>query len=400
LFSELLHPDVQSFIRQHETDDVNALILKTGVVHGIPIARVADQIVGKRKSKDKLPSYYSGRGIIFPPSLNLEQCSSEKTAKFKAHILRTSVSERSRCADLTGGFGVDSLHLSNLFAEIQYVETNTDLLDIARHNHLQLGASGIKYYNTSAEQFLLDNKVPFDCIFIDPSRRSKEKRKIFSFVDCEPNVLTLLPLIFGHTSYLLVKASPFLDIKQALKELSSVKNVYVVSVDNECKELLFLCESGHTAEPAIEALNLSGADTVTTFSFRFSDEQSQVVEFSEPLTFLYEPNASILKAGAFKSVATRFNLKKLHPNTQLYTSEKLVDSFPGKIFRTLATVKPDQKALKEFFPQGQANVFTRNYPITSEGLKAKTKLNDGGDRFLIGFSGVNKKYLVAADRVR
>jgi len=399
LFSELLHPDVQSFIRQHELDDVNALILKTGVVHGIPIALVADQIIGKRKSKDKLPTYYNAQDIIFPPSLNLEQCSSERTARFKAHVVQTSIPERSACADLTGGFGVDSLHLSKLFAEIHFVETNKDLLDIARHNHLQLGAMGIKYYNTSTEEFLTHNKLLFDCIFIDPSRRSKEKRKIFSFVDCEPNVLKLLPLIFGHTNYLLVKASPLLDIKQALKELSFVKKVYVVSVDNECKELLFLCQRGHAAEPDIVAINLSRTDEVSTFSFRFFDEQRMVVEFSEPLTFLYEPNASVLKAGAFKSVATRFKLKKLHPNTQLYTSEQVVENFPGKIFRIIATLKPDQKALKEFFPRGQANIFTRNYPLTSEGLKTKTKLNDGGDRFLIGFSGVKKKYLVAADRL-
>jgi len=169
-------------------------------------------------------------------------------------------------------------------------------------------------------------------------------------------------------------------------------------VANECKELLFLLDSSFTAEPVIQAINLSKG-TVSSFRFRFSEEKAHHISFSEPKEFLYEPNASILKAGAFKSICARFGIEKIHPSTHLYSSSNLLVDFPGRIFRIVNLVKPDPKVLTQYFPDGIANIFTRNYPLSPQELKTKSRLNDGGTGYLIGFSGLKKKYLAVAARI-
>jgi alpha-glucuronidase len=190
-----------------------------------------------------------------------------------------------------------------------------------------------------------------------------------------------------------------LDIKMGLQELRFVKKVFVVSVDDEVKELLFLCRSNFHDEPEINAVNLKRNET-ETFSFKFSEEANAIASFSGPKTFLYEPYSSILKAGAFKSIAVEYRLEKFEKNTQLYTSTDLVQNFPGRIFKIISEVKPEKKSLGEFFPEGKANVITRNYPLSVDELKKKTGLKDGGEKYLIGFSGHSKKFVVAAERIK
>jgi hypothetical protein len=196
----------------------------------------------------------------------------------------------------------------------------------------------------------------------------------------------------------LLKTSPLLDIKEALKQLEKVSQVSIVSVDNECKEVLFLMDIAFVTEPLIEAINLSKG-LVRSFRFSFSEERAYQISFSEPQEFIYEPNASVLKGGAFKSIAVRFCVEKVHPSTHLYTSKNLVADFPGRIFKIVDFVKADPKVLKLYFPEGTANIFTRNYPLSPQDLKAKSRLKDGGNRFLIGFSGLKKKYLAVAEKV-
>lgn len=196
---------------------------------------------------------------------------------------------------------------------------------------------------------------------------------------------------------MVVKASPLLDIQAGMAQLASVKKVFAVSVNNDCKELLFFCEKGFEGTAVITAVNIPEGHTPQMFEFSFPEERAQKVEVSDPLRYLYEPNASILKAGAFKSAAARFNLKKIHVNTHLYTGEHLVDNFPGRKFLIEELVKPS--TLKKYFPDGKANVTTRNYPLTPEALKKKTGLKDGGEKFLIGFSGEKKKFLAVARRL-
>jgi 16S rRNA G966 N2-methylase RsmD len=368
-------------------------LLKGKLIYGVPAAIIADQIAGRRKSKSKIPTLYSNRGIIYPPGINLEQSSSEATALFKASLLGGKTG-----ADLTGGYGVDSFFLSKKVETFHYIEQNQELLNIARHNHKKLGGGNIDYHFTDAESFLSTTTSKFDFIYIDPSRRVIGNKKVFKLSECEPDITRLQPSIFEKTELLVIKTSPLLDIQQGLKELSSVQKVYVISVDNECKELLFLCKRNFKGESTIETVNLSAKGN-EYFDFTFDSEQQTIVNFSNPLKFLYEPNASILKAGAFKSIGKKFNLHKIQPNTHLYTAAILIPDFPGRIFEIIAEVKADTKSLKQFFPAGKANITTRNYPLTPEELKKKTGLKDGGEKYIFGFSGMNNKYLVVAERV-
>lgn len=399
--SSLIEQSVQDFIFENEHLDEKVLLLKQKTTLGIPTTLIADQLTGRRKAKHKLPSFYKTRGVVYPPSLNLEQTSSELTAQFKAEIIQSIAPlKNKRGADLTGGFGVDSYLLNSVCTNFDYVDPNTDLLKLAVHNHNLLTSTGIQYHNTSAEDFLTSTDSFFDFIFVDPSRRDKSQ-KVFKLADGEPNVIDLLSLIFTKADILLLKASPLLDIQQGLRELVTVSDVFVVAVDNECKELLFVCRKNVVAEPEIHCINLSSSvgRKKERFSFTFANESKAVSTFSDPLSYLYEPNASILKSGAFKSVGQQFNLRKIHVNTHLYTSDTVVADFPGRIFKTIAiNPKPDQ--LKSIFIGNQANVITRNYSLSPDELKKKLKLKDGGEKFLLGLSGMKQKYLVAASRVK
>jgi 16S rRNA G966 N2-methylase RsmD len=400
LIHDLLKPEVISFILENENADISHILLKHKEIHGVPAPAIANQMKGRLKAKDKLPSYYQNPQICYPPQINLEQSSSERTAIFKRDFIRSQSGKDIATSgiDLTGGFGIDACFMSEGFADFTFVEPNEELLNIARHNHQILGKENIGYANSTAESFLT-NSVSSDFIFIDPSRRNEADKKVSSFADCEPNILPLQETIFQKTTHLLVKASPMLDVQLGLKELKFVKTVVVLSVDNECKELLFYCERGFEGEALVKAVNLINSK-IDSFEFFLSDEKDIEVEFSEPAQYLYEPNASILKAGAFKSIAKSLALKKLHPSTHLYTSDQLLEKFPGRIFKVIALVKPDPKNLKQYFPDQKANVTTRNYPLSVAELKQKTKLKDGGDKYLIGFSGPNSKLVVVAERVK
>ncbi|HEX8041324.1 MAG TPA: hypothetical protein VF490_19390 [Chryseosolibacter sp.] len=385
---------IQRYIREHESDDVKQLVLKHKAILGIPAAHLFEQIAARKKAREKLPLYYNTEGIIFPPLLNFEQSSSEATAVYKSDIVK-GVLHGKTAADLTGGFGVDSYFLSRNLQTVDYVEPEEFLLEIARHNHQLLGASNIRYHLSTAEEFLRQNGESFDAVYLDPSRRDVSKRKIHSLAESRPDVLKLKHQIFGKTKFLLVKASPLFDLHEGIKQLGQIRKVYVISVANECKEVLFLSERDFAGTPVIDAINLTG--TAHSFEFTFPEERDVQVLYSDPLKYLYEPNASILKAGAFKSVARRFGLMKLQANTHLYTANDLIPEFPGRKFLIEKLVKPDE--VKKYFPEKRGNITVRNYPLTAEQLKKKTGLKDGGEKFLIGFSGATQKFLAVAARV-
>jgi hypothetical protein len=273
------------------------------------------------------------------------------------------------------------------------------LLAIAKHNHEVLGVCNIDYYNLSAESFLSRvAKSSYDVIFIDPSRRIGGDKKVFSMNQCEPNVVALQQNFLDQARHLLVKVSPLLDIQVGLNELLFVKSVVVASVDNECKELLFFCEQNFQGEPTIDAINVNNGDK--PFSFTISDERDAEVTYSDPLQFIYEPNASLLKSGAFKLVGVAYNLPKLHPNTHLFTSDSLVEGFPGRIFQIEAKTKPEPKNLARYFEEGKANIFVRNYPLSVNDIRKKTRLKDGGEKFLIGCSGMRERFLLVATKIK
>jgi 16S rRNA G966 N2-methylase RsmD len=399
VISHIASEVVQQYIFDHEHEDERKLALSKKEILGVPPAVLAEQIRGRKKAKEKLPSYYRTRGIVYPPGINLEQCSSEQTAAFKASIIQRHLGIKlTSCADLTGGFGIDSLFFSKICNTVHAVDPNESLLEIAKHNHMLLGATNIFCHHKTAEDFLLQHESRFDFIYIDPSRRGNANQRVFKFSECEPNVVDLLGQLLKKSDVVLVKASPLVDITQGLQELPHAQHVYVVSVNNECKEVLFLCTSNPEHEPVIHAVNLVH-EVVHEFSFSLTEEKQSTPSISAPLTYLYEPNASVLKAGAFKLVAIRFNVHKVHVNTHLYTSDVLVHDFPGRIFKVEAIVKPDAKSIKPYLPEERANVITRNYPLTADALRKKLGLKDGGNKYVLGFTGINQKYVLVADRL-
>ncbi|HEY0651619.1 MAG TPA: class I SAM-dependent methyltransferase [Chryseosolibacter sp.] len=386
----------QQFIRANENADVNTLVLKQQSVLDVPAAIVAEQISGRKKAKEKFPTFYNST-TIYPRSLNLEQSSSEQTATFKAKIFLQTLPVCKSLIDLTGGFGVDSFFLSKVFKAVHYLEPDGELFEIVSRNHNYLGARNITHHNIRAEVFLAEEQEA-SAFFIDPSRRLEEK-KVFRFSDCQPNVVSLKNNIFAAADYLMVKAAPLLDLKLGIEELGNVTKVFVVSVDNEVKELLLLCKNHFSGEASIEAVNLLRSSS-EVFSFNFSEEEMTKSDFSDPASYLYEPNASILKAGAFKSIGKNFGLNKIQANTHFYTADILVNEFPGRIFKIVSEVKPEKKVVARFFPDGKANVIARNYPLSPVELKKKTALNDGGNRYLLAFAGQTKKFVLVADRIK
>jgi len=388
--------EVQEYIFTHQNADEKKLLLQRSEILGLSSSSIAQQIAIRRKAEMKLPLFYKTKGIVYPPSLNWEQSSSEATGNFKSEILSREIGNGSlKVVDLTGGFGIDSFFISKKAEFVDYVEPNINLLHIAQHNHFLLGAINIQYHLSKAEEFLVQCKTKYDLIYLDPSRRDSNAKKVFRLVDCEPNINNLLPRIFGFSKFVLIKTSPLLDIQQGLSESSSVKKVIVVSVNNECKELLFLIQNGFSGEPIIETYNLDKLGSVKhTFSFTFNEERNTNSDFGEPNTYLYEPNTSILKAGAYKKIGKNFGLLKLHVSTHFYTSHLLKENFPGRIFK-IDQLEFDTKS----FAEKKANVVTRNYPLKAEELRKKLGLSDGGEKYILGFSSRKKKYIVLTTRL-
>lgn len=399
LIDALSSGPVKQYILDHEHHDIRDIMLKNKELLGIPTAQLLEQIVTRRKAREKLPLFYQANGIIFPPPANFEQSSSQATALYKTELIRGLLHEKPIIADLTSGFGVDAYFISRIANQIHFIEPDQLLVDIARHNHKMLDAHNIEYHIATAESFLDKTTMHFDLIYADPSRRSAQRKKLHSLSESQPDIVKLQHRIFDKSPLLLVKASPLLDIQAGIGQLTSVKKVFVISVSNECKEILFLCEKNFANTPTIEAVNLHTVGEPERFEFTFSQEREQTVHLSDPLKYLYEPNASILKAGAFKSVAASFDLKKIQSSTHLYTGEHFVSSFPGRKFLIEHLVKPDPADISKHLPGGKANVTTRNYPLSPDALKKKTGLQDGGEKFLIGFSGQRKKFLVIAQKL-
>lgn len=397
--SQVTRSSIQDYLVEHEYDDEKVLVLKQKEIDGIPSSIIATQLSGRRKAKSKLPTWYKTAGIIYPPTVNLEQCSSEATAIFKTHIINSVLSTKRVAVDLTGGFGVDTFFLATLFESVHYAEPNTELFEITKQNHVQLGASNITHQCTSAEKFIEDSVLEFDLVYIDPSRRDGNSRKVYKLAHCFPDITALQRALFDKSLFILLKASPLLDIQQGLREIQQVKTVFVVSVGNECKELLFLAERNYEGEPLIEAVDLFEDGRIrSSFTFTIPDERNAHAALGEPDSYLYEPNASILKSGAFKLMAEKFALSKLDVNTHLYTSSSEVPNFPGKVF-LIECLNPDAKKLKELLPEGKVNVVSRNYPLTPDEIKKKLHLRDGGAKFLIGFSSSKKKHLALCSRI-
>ncbi|MEQ8927263.1 MAG: class I SAM-dependent methyltransferase [Fulvivirga sp.] len=394
MIEELLKPNVQKFIKANENADPFDLSLNHKEVEGVPIQEIAQQIAARKKAKLKLPSWYTTNDIIYPPKLSIEQSSSELTANYKASLVQGK-----SFVDLTAGMGVDAWAFSKQIDNGVCVEQSSELANITSHNIKTLGVQNVSIVNTLAAEFLATNKQQFDLVYLDPARRDKHARKVFTLEDCTPNIIELLPNLKKHGKQTLVKTAPLMDIDLSIKSLPGVRHVYVVSVNNECKEVLYLIDSVAQAEPIITATNLEPTNT-SEFVFTYQEEATAEIHFGQLKAYLYELNASIMKAGAFKTVAAKFNLEKLHANTHLYTSVKLINDFPGRMFSVKHLINYNKKEFKQLGIKEKINVSTRNFPDTPEQIKKKLGLQDGGDYYLFGFTDIdNKKKLAICTKV-
>lgn len=378
----LLHSEAQKFIRNY-SEDTALLAFKGSPFKGITVQELIAQIESLRKTKKKLPSWHHTEGIYFPPKLNIEQTSSELTAKYKASLVSGTA-----MADITAGLGVDSFYFAKNFDTVAFYELNTELTAIAKHNFERLGAININCANTDGLAACMDGH--YDTIFVDPARRHSAKGRVFFLKDCEPNVVGKTHDLLNHCESLLIKTSPMLDISVGMSELKQVVEVHVVAVANEVKELLWLLKKGPTASITIKTVNITKTK-VEHFDFIHGVEA--LPSYGPPLQYLYEPNAAIMKAGAFLQISEAYELLKLQSNSHLYTSAELLE-FPGRRFKIDRMIPYRKSEVKKHLVGLKANIATRNFPETVPVLRKKWKIKDGGDVYLFFTTLLNNDKIV------
>jgi hypothetical protein len=381
----ILHPEVQKFISDNLNTEITKLILKGSPFTGITIQELANQIVAKQKCEQKLPTWFATDNIYYPTRINIEQTSSEIAAKHKLELISGA-----SIIDITGGFGIDAYSFSRQFKKVVHCEINEELSKIVTHNFKQLQVHTIATFSGDGLTFLKENSQKFDCIYIDPSRRNDVKGKVFLLKDCLPYVPPKIDFLFSKANQILIKTSPILDITNTIKELKNVKKVQVLAINNEVKELLFLLENNYEKNSIIEAINYQ-KNTIQKIKFNF---QSVIAStYSLPLTYLYEPNAAILKSGGFHEVGQQLNVFKLQQHSHLYTSKELVD-FPGRQFIITAAISYDKKKIKKLIGSEKANITIRNFPKSVAQIRKETKLKEGGTIYLFFTTNLENKQIV------
>ncbi|BDD02876.1 THUMP-like domain-containing protein [Aureibacter tunicatorum] len=385
---KLLTPELQDFIENHKNDDPHKLSLKfSAKKESFDIKEAINQIQARQKAKNKLPEWWSRKGLLFPPLISMEQCSSELTAKFKAGLIKGN-----SIVDLTGGFGVDCYYLSRNFTKATYIEQYKPLFEIVDHNYKTLEAHHISTLNVNAEEFSHANTVKFDWVYIDPARRSDVNQKLYKLQDCEPDIVNLKSEIFKFSPNILVKTSPMLDIKQAVKELESVYQIWVISVNNECKEVLYALRNVSNEDEAITITTINlGKNHTDAFETIWDQTVKPKINYHEPKIgdFLYEANASIMKAGIFDHLSEKLSIDKIAPNSHLFTNSHLLQDFPGRKFKIEHVLPFDKKKILRCLPDKKANISQRNFHLSPEQIKKKTGIKDGGDIYIF-FSTDNK----------
>ncbi len=376
------------FIREYRDADVLTLALQCNRYPDVDIDFALQQIEGYQRSRDKLPTLSNIDDWLFPPRLNIEQCSSEATAQFKASLVQGDT-----LVDLTGGYGIDTYYISQHFRHTDYVEQNAQLSQIASHN-FSLTQRDICVHNTLSQSFL-EAMSHVDCIYLDPARRGRAGQKVVRLEDCQPNVVELYPLLQQHCDTLLLKLSPICDIDIALHALPNAEQVYAVESNGEVKELLVLCRFSNTKPISITAVQLNKSNPPHTFTFTPDEEHAAVSYIATHLeSYLYEPASSILKAGAFKTVGNRYNIAKLATNTHLYTADQYMPDFQGRVFRILSV------AQKKELQHRQLNVITRNYPQDIVALRHNLRIKEGGTDYLIATRLASQPILLLAQRLQ
>ena len=385
-------PTIQ-YISAHASDDVSTLALHPSKDPQVDMAAALQQIAGRQKAKEKLPEWYATEGILYPKKVSMEQCSSSQTAEYKASLV-----EGKSFADFSGGFGVDTAAFARKFMKGCYVEPQQELCELFQHNCKVLDINNVDIVNGTMEESLV-NIDHVDMIYLDPSRRDTHGRRVVSLTDCTPNLLEWKSALLDHCNILMVKMSPMIDIFQTLRDLPETYAVHVVAVEGECKEVVFLLTQDGTINGICRdvARNVSTTDpTIVAVDINknkaFRVETTLDTERTTPPriatglgTYLYEPNAAVMKAGIFNSISQQFQVQKLEKNTNLFTSNELCEDFPGRIFRIEAVHEfHPRKTAKELSHLESASIAVRNFPLSAEELRKTLKIKDGNARFLFG----------------
>ena len=367
----------ETFIAMNKDADVRSLALSKAPEE-IDLHYCLQQIEGRQIAQRKLPSLAKTEGIVYPAKISLEQCSSEQTALYKQQLAeRLMPKDRKNMVDLTGGFGIDFASLAQLFDASDYVESNEDLCKIERHNISLLNIAHAKIHNTTSEDFI-DGMGDYCLIYIDPSRRDSAGRKMVALSDCSPNIEALQDKLLAHAPFVIVKLSPMLDIQDTLRRLPYTSEVHVVSVGGECKEILLVLNQ---SKPAIRYYCTDITTQVLTYCSDVLDTTPTIAPNLE--RYLYEPNASIMKAGIQNTLCQTYNISKLHPFSHLFTSAHFIGDFPGRTFLIedyCSFAKKDLKRILEGLTQ--CNLTVRNFPSTVAEIRKRLKLREGGDCYL------------------
>ena len=381
----ILSTEIQKFINNSLQANISKLALSKNPFPEIDWKEIINQIVSKNKSKSKLTTWFTTVGSYFPPSISIEQTSSEITAKYKTDLLTGK-----SIIDLTGGFGVDCYYFSKKFEKVVHCEKNVELSEIVKHNYKKLKVDNIECKAQNSTEVLTDSDTNFDWIYIDPSRRSDIKGKVFLLKDCLPNVPANLDLYFSKSKNILIKTAPILDITAGINELNHIKSIHIIAIDNEVKELLWILEKDYSGKIEITSVNIQKEKTDSN-SFVFG--QNTPTTFDLPNMFLFEPNAPLLKSGCSDNLSKTLNVDKLHPHSHLFTNLKLID-FPGRRFMIESVIPFKKEELKKHIEGKKMNITTRNFPLTVEEIRKKYKIAEGGNVFTFFTTNINDEKIV------
>lgn len=381
----LLSAEIQEYIHNSLPVNISKLALSKNPFPEVDWKEIINQIVSKNKSQHKLPTWFNTDNIYYPPSISIEQTSSEITAKYKSELISgTSL------IDLTGGFGVDDYYFSKKFERVIHCERNVSLSEMVQHNYGVLNVTNITCLAQNSTDVLMQSDRTFDWIYIDPSRRSDVKGKVFLLKDCLPNVPENLKLYFPKSNSILIKTAPILDITAGCMELENIKAIHIVAIENEVKEILWLLEKGYNDEIELNAVNIQKEKTdCTTFILG----EHSPARFSLPQEFLYEPNAPLLKSGGVDYLCDALHISKLHPHSHLFTHIELID-FPGRRFIINDVIPFKKENLKKHLEGKKMNITTRNFPLTVEEIRKKYKIADGGTVYAFFTTNINNEKIV------
>ena len=393
------------FIREYRERDIRQLALQANRFPDVDMPYALDQIQGWQIARRKLPKWAACDGVIFPPHLSMEQCSSEPTAQYKLNLAMEwaeRVGHASSMTDLTGGFGVDFSFTSCAFAAATYVERNEQLCHIVEHNLPLLGLDNATVVCADAVEYL-STVEPQTMLFLDPARRDEHGAKTVMLADCTPDVVQLLPKLLEKSRFTMLKLSPMLDWHKAVDDLQgAVREVHIVSVGGECKELLLVLSTVVESELKVYCADLSTASAPLSL-FVYTPGSSAPVVNSKFKTqnskFVHEPNASIMKAGCFDELAAAYGVSPVSRNSHLFLSDEPIEDFPGRSFVVECVTTMNKGELrKALVGIEKANIATRNFPLTVAELRKRLKIKDGGDVYIFATTTAEGEHLLLISR--